>query len=187
MKLERMRHGPDTEREPRACMSRRDFLLASGLAVSVVALGTLPGLAEAATGLYALRAEYPRLRVGSIATLKVGIARHFDYPYPGVVNLLAKLGVPAGGGIGTGNDIVAFNTLCTHLGGDLTKAFRPEHQLMGPCPRHLTTFDLTRHGMVVTGHATESLPQIVLEAGGDDIYAVGVMGLIYGFAGNLEG
>ncbi|MBI2313802.1 MAG: arsenate reductase (azurin) small subunit [Betaproteobacteria bacterium] len=182
-----MRQAADTEREPAACMSRREFLLTGGLAASIVALGALPGLAGAATGLYALRAEYPRLRVGSISTLKEGIAHTFDYPYPGVTNILAKLGTPAGGGIGTGNDIVAFNTLCTHLGGDLSKAYKPEHQLLGPCPRHLTTFDLTRHGMVVTGHATESLPQIVLEAGGDDIYAVGVMGLIYGFAGNLQG
>ena len=35
--------------------------------------------------------------------------------------------------------------------------------------------------MVVSGHATESLPQIVLEINGDDIYAVGVMGLVYGY------
>jgi arsenite oxidase small subunit len=47
---------------------------------------------------------------------------------------------------------------------------------------HLTTFDLTRHGMVISGHATESLPQIVLEVQGDDIYAVGVQGLVYGYA-----
>lgn len=57
--------------------------------------------------------------------------------------------------------------------------------MFGPCPIHLTTFDLTRHGMVVSGHATESLPQIVLETEGDDIYAVGVMGLLHNYASNL--
>ena len=55
---------------------------------------------------------------------------------------------------------------------------------MGPCPSHLSTYDLTRHGMVVAGHATEGLPQVLLETRGDDIYAVGVMGLIYGFSNN---
>ena len=65
--------------------------------------------------------------------------------------------------------------------------YKAEHQVFGPCPLHLTTFDLTRHGMVVAGHGTESLPQIVLEAAGDDIYAVAVMGLIYGYAHNVTG
>ena len=49
----------------------------------------------------------------------------------------------------------------------------------------MTTFDLTRHGMVVSGHATESLPQIVLEIVGDDIFAVGAQGLIYGYSANV--
>ncbi|MBI1906526.1 MAG: arsenate reductase (azurin) small subunit, partial [Rhodocyclales bacterium] len=61
------------------------------------------------------------------------------------------------------------------------------YQVLGPCPMHLTTFDLTKHGMVVAGHGTESLPQILLEVEGDDIYAVGVMGLIYGYADNQSG
>ena len=47
-----------------------------------------------------------------------------------------------------------------------------------------TTFDLTRHGMVVAGHATDNLPQVVLELEGDDIYAQGVLGLIYGYSSN---
>jgi arsenite oxidase small subunit len=49
----------------------------------------------------------------------------------------------------------------------------------------LTTFDLTKHGMVAAGQATESLPQIVLETNGDDIWATGVMGLIFGYHSNL--
>ena len=36
--------------------------------------------------------------------------------------------------------------------------------------------------MVISGHGTESLPQIVLEIDGDDIYAVGVLGLVYGYS-----
>ena len=38
--------------------------------------------------------------------------------------------------------------------------------------------------MVVAGHATMGLPQITLELDGDDIYATGVMGLIFGYFDN---
>jgi arsenite oxidase small subunit len=38
--------------------------------------------------------------------------------------------------------------------------------------------------MVVSGHATQGLPQVVLELDGDDIVAVGILGLIFGFHDN---
>ena len=98
-----------------------------------------------------------------------------------------KLGVPAGGGVGPNDDIVAFNALCTHMGGPLMGTYKKEHKAIGPCPLHLTTFDLIKHGMVIAGHATESLPQVLLEVSGDEIYATGMLGLIYGRARNLAG
>ena len=58
---------------------------------------------------------------------------------------------------------------------------------LGPCPLHLTTFDLTRHGIFISGQAYQSLPQVLLELEGDDIYAVGMFGLIYGRFDNLQG
>jgi hypothetical protein len=33
--------------------------------------------------------------------------------------------------------------------------------------------------VVITGHATASLPQVVLQLDGDDIRAVGMQGLVY--------
>ena len=38
--------------------------------------------------------------------------------------------------------------------------------------------------MVVSGHATLGLPQILLEIEGDEIVATGVMGLLYGHHDN---
>jgi arsenite oxidase small subunit len=38
--------------------------------------------------------------------------------------------------------------------------------------------------MVVSGHATQGLPQIILETEGDEIFAVGAMGLIFGYYDN---
>lgn len=108
----------------------------------------------------------------------------YPWDHPNCESYLIRLDTPAGGGVGPDRDVVAFNTLCTHMGVSLVNQFKREHQVLGPCPAHLSTYDLTRHGMVVSGHATEGLPQIVLEVEGDDLYATGVMGLIYGFGDN---
>ena len=113
----------------------------------------------------------------------------FRYPDEGAYadNFLVKLGQRAGGGIGPEEDVVAFNYTCTHQGGPLQGTYRPAHKAIGPCPLHLSTFDLTRHGILISGQAYQSLPQILLELEGDDIYAVGVFGLIFGRFDNLQG
>ena len=131
-------------------------------------------------------AEYERQRIAGISDLNSGAPIAFMYPWehPNSTNYLVKLGQPAGGGVGPDEDIVAFNSYCTHQGGPLVGKFNTDVGVAGPCPLHWTTFDLTRHGMVVAGHATLGLPQIMLEADGDDIYATGVMGLIFGYSDN---
>lgn len=178
-------HGHDHSHDgDRACMSRRGFLLAGGTAVALGSLA-LPGEALAQGGVRALRASYPRQKVAKLSALKVGEPVAFNYPYPDVRNIVVRLGTPAGGGVGAGDDIVAFNQQCPHMGGPLDGTYKPQYQVLGPCPLHLTTFDLTRHGMVISGHSTESLPQIVLEIQGDDIFAVGVQGLVYGYSANV--
>jgi arsenite oxidase small subunit len=88
------------------CMSRRQFLLAGGAMVSLAAIG-LPGRSEAAP-LHALKADYPRTRIGSLSALKKGMPVEFAYPYPDVQNILVKLGSKAGGGVGAEMDVVAF-------------------------------------------------------------------------------
>jgi arsenite oxidase small subunit len=176
-------HEHHGEQGDRPCMSRRQFLLAGG---ALVALTAVPGMVLGAA-MKAVQASYPRQKVGRLSKLKPGNPLTFNYPFPDVSNILVKLGAPAGGGIGPAQDVVAFNQQCTHMGGPLSGTYKADHQILGPCPMHLTTFDLTKHGMVITGHATESLPQILLELQGDDIYAVGVMGLIYGYADNTLG
>jgi len=173
--------GHDHHDGERACMSRRSFLLAGGALVSLAAVGGIPGIASAAP-LQAVKKAYPRVKIASLSALQKGKPLEFAYPFPDVSNMLVKLGTEAGAGVGPAKDIVAFNQQCTHMGGPLHGTYKDEYQALGPCPLHLTTFDLTRHGMVISGHATEALPQIVLEVQGDDIYAVGVMGLVYGYS-----
>lgn len=162
------------------CANRRQFLLTGGATVAMVMLGTPPRPVMAQVKGYA------RKKIGSISKLKEGASVTFLYPNKDTENILVRLGVPAGGGVGPKADIVAFNGLCTHMGGDLTgSGYKHADKALGPCSFHLSTFDLTKHGMIIAGHGTQSLPQIQLETEGDDIYAVGVMGLLYGHHSNL--
>ncbi len=160
-----------THDEP-ACQSRRDFLLCGG---KLLMLAAASGITEA---VWAQRAGHAPLAVARLSALKPGEPHYFDYPRAGDLNMLVKLGVAAGGGIGPQADVVAFSMRCTHLGAKLQDTLQAGIQVLGPCPRHLTTFDLCRYGVVITGHATASLPQVVLELDGDQIRAIGMQGLV---------
>ena len=164
------------------CVTRRQFLFMGAAAVGTITLATVvPGQLFSAQV-----AAYDGMMVGRLSELRVGEVVQFRYPWDhgNCDSYLIKLGTPAGGGIGPDQDVVAFNTICPHMGISLLGSFKSEHQVMGPCPSHLSTYDLTRHGMIISGHASQGLPQIVLEARGDEIYATGVMALIYGFGNN---
>lgn len=168
------------------CMSRREFLVLGGASVTVLGFLGADALAQDSPKL--VMSSYSSKVIGQLSTLKEGVAVPFNYPTDDIENLLIMLGEEAGSGIGEQRNIVAFNTVCPHMGGYMAAdTYKPEHSVLGPCPLHLSTFDLTKHGMVVSGHATASLPQIVLEIDGDDIVATGVMGLFYGYNRNPSG
>ncbi|MCF6344031.1 MAG: arsenate reductase (azurin) small subunit [Devosiaceae bacterium] len=182
-------NGPaDIRKTSKKCVvNRRTFLLTSGIATAtvMVAMHTSEGLAKVP----ALVATYERKLIGKLSELKVDEPLDFTYPDEGAYSdsMIVKLGKQAGGGIGPDKDVVAFNYICTHQGGPLHGTYKPDDKALGPCPLHLTTFDLTRHGMFISGQAYQSLPQVLLELEGDDIYAVGMFGLIYGRYDNLKG
>lgn len=176
-----------TGKARKACtINRRQFLFASGATAFtvMVTMQTGPGKAEQVP---ALVSTYPRKKIGKVSELKQDVPLEFEYPDEGdfAASMLVKTGVESGGGVGKGKDIVAFNLTCTHQGGDMTDSYKPAHKALGPCPLHLSTYDLTRHGILISGQAYQSLPQVLLELDGDDIYAVGMFGLIYGRYDNL--
>jgi arsenite oxidase small subunit len=163
--------------------------LAGGTVVAGSALATVfPGIVFADDRDTVFKvAKYPRKWVVSLKELGEGKPEKFFYPYeePHCASFIVKLGREAGGGVGAGKDIVAFNTLCPHMGGTLEGQYHHKEKVQGPCPIHLSTYDLTRYGMTIAGHATEPLPQVVLEEKAGQIYAVGMLGLIYGYASHL--
>ncbi|WP_070971763.1 arsenate reductase (azurin) small subunit [Vibrio sonorensis] len=187
----RRNHKKDKGEHRKCMMSRRDFLLYSGAAAGTASVATFtlfPGTALAKQT-QARIVGYPRKLIGKLSELVANEPKYFTYPDEGANTqaILIKMGVPAGGGVGSEQDVVGFSVMCTHQGGPMNNAYKAidEHRVLGQCPFHLSTFDLRRHGIIVSGQAYESLPQILLEVEGDDIYAVGVMGLLFGRTDNL--
>jgi len=165
------------------CFNRREILILGGSAVTV--LSTYGSGAKAQE---LVSSSYSRKVIGKLSALQPGVASTFHYPTDDIENVLVRLNEEAGAGVGVDRNIVAFNTICPHMGGVMDEtSFKPKYSILGPCPLHLSTFDLTKHGMVVSGHSAASLPQIVLEIDGDDIVATGVMGLFYGYNRNPSG
>ena len=171
-----------------ACtMNRREFLLASGATTFTVMVTLNVGTAKAQVP--AMVSTYPRKLIGKLSDLQQDKPITFSYPDDNdyADSLLVRMGVEAGGGVGPNKDVVAFNYTCTHQGGTLEDTYRADTKSVGPCPLHLSTYDLTHHGILISGQAYQSLPQVLLELDGDDIYAVGMFGLIYGRYDNLLG
>ncbi len=174
-------------------LNRREFLLyssATATAASTITISLLPGAAQASTKQEARVVGYPRKKIASLSDLKDHQPFDFTYPDEGLNStcMLIKMGgVAAGGGVGDQRDIVAYSYLCTHQGGPLQGTYKAtdEHRTIGPCPLHLSLYDLRRHGIIVSGQAYESLPQVLLEIDGGDVYAVGMLGLIFGRDSNL--
>ena len=126
--------------------------------------------------------------MGKLSELEVDEPLDINYPDEEVYSesFVIKLGQRAGGGIGPEEDVVAFNYTCTHQGGPMQGTYHAADKVLGPCPLHLSTYDLTRHGILVSGQAYQSLPQVLLELDGDDLYAVEIFGLIFGRFENLQ-
>lgn len=167
-------------------VSRRNFLIGTGATTATVMVVLNAGTSEA-TEVPAQIATYPRKLIGKVSELKADEPLDFNYPDEGdhTDSMVVKLGVKAGGGVGTDEDIVAYNYACTHQGNSLSGSYKAETKSLGACALHLSTYDLTRHGILISGQAYQSLPQVLLEIDGDDIYATGIFGLIFGRQDNL--
>ena len=169
-------------------VTRRQFFKKSGglAAGAGIAAGAIPNAAMAAPAADAGSAvlPYPRKAVGAAAQMAVGQAVSFTYPDASSPCAAIRMGAPVEGGVGPGRDIVAYSTLCTHMGCPVqyeggTRTFK--------CGCHFSIFDPENSGQMVCGQATEDLPRVLLDydARTDSVAAVGVDGLIYGRQANI--
>ncbi len=167
-------------------ISRRSFLKAGGVAVAgtgaSMALVANADAAVADAGKATL--PYTPKLVAAASALRVNVPVNFSFPDASSPCVLVKMGSAVPGGVGPDKDIVAFSTMCTHMGcpvaydGD-TRTFK--------CPCHFSIFDAEKAGQMVCGQATEDLPRIVLrhDAKSGNVTAVSVDGLIYGRQSNV--
>jgi arsenite oxidase small subunit len=127
--------------------------------------------------------DYPRKRVAGMSDLKAGQPVDFEYPLKGQRSVLLDMGEEVPGGVGDNSGIVAYSVLCQHMGCPVTYRADAKDFL---CPCHQSRYDPAREGVVVQGVSQRPLPRVALEIDGDDVYAVGVEGLIYGYRANLD-
>lgn len=128
-------------------------------------------------------AGYPRLRVVALDALSINRPVRFNYPLRTQPNVLLDFGAPTPQGVGPQRSIVAFSTLCQHMGCAVEyEAGRRELV----CPCHQSRYDPERLASIVSGVATRALPRVVLEVRDGAVFAVGMRGLIYGYRKNLS-
>jgi arsenite oxidase small subunit len=163
--------------DERGIITRRQALIAGGVA----AAGTAAGVIIAVSG-DDEEGELPRQTIAKLSDLRPREPVSFEYPLDGQSSVLVDLGDEVPGGVGDSNSIVAYSTLCQHMGCPVQ--FVPEGGYM-LCPCHQSKYDPAREGNVIQGVAQTPLPRIELEIDGDDVVAVGVDGLIYGYRENL--
>ena len=168
-------------------LNRRFFLKSGGSAAAVVGAVVIPiHSAEASTHTPqgATTLNYPKKAVGKARGMPVNQAVRFNYPDASSPCYAIRMGNSVPGGIGPDKDIVAYSSLCTHMGCPVaydggTKTFK--------CGCHFSVFDAEMNGQMVCGQATEDLPKVLLsyDAKSDSVTAVGVDGLIYGRQANI--
>jgi len=120
-------------------VSRRKFLIAGGVTTTIM-ITMNPGT-PMAHEVPASITTFPRKFIVKLSDLKLDEPVDFTYPDEGAHsdNMIVKMGVKAGGGLGQEADVVAFNYACTHQGGSLFDSYKADTKSLGACPLHLST------------------------------------------------
>jgi arsenite oxidase small subunit len=166
--------------------SRRDFFKAGSSLVAGVgasAGGLVPAQVQAVSVAGQATLKYPAQTVANAACMQAHKVVMFSYPDQASPCAAVKLGQPVPGGVGPQNDIVAYSTMCTHMGCQVVYDGAGTFK----CGCHFSQFDAEKLGQMICGQATENLPRIELayNPGNDTLTAVSVDGLLYGRQANV--
>jgi arsenite oxidase small subunit len=169
-------------------MERRTFLKLAAAAGGALTIMAIASTLKAATFIPKSTTPlmWPTINVANINQIQLLAPLTFNYPLTNTPNFLVKLGQAADGGVGPNQDIVAFSSVCQHLGcfygfvapeasppcNAAFKAPSPE----GYCCCHGSVYDFVHGARVVSGPAPRPLPQVQLQfdASTGNITAVGM-------------
>jgi len=167
-------------------MNRRSFLkIGAGAVAGGTAAAVTPGAAQAATtDTSKTTLPYPNKHIGTAGQIGAHGTMAFSYPDAASPCLAIKTGSAVPGGVGPEADIVAYSTMCTHMGCPL--AYDAENKVF-KCGCHFSMFDAEKEGQMICGQATEDLPRIALQYDSKTgrVTAVGIDGLLYGRQANV--
>lgn len=135
--------------------------------------------AAATTDAESASAAGSHVPIGKASAFQVGKPVGFNYPDELSPAIAVRMSHPVEGGAGPNGDIVAYSKICVHRGCPVNYDSGRE---IFVCPCHYSVYDASKEGEVIVGHATTSLPRIVLayDSATGDIVATGVDGLLYG-------
>lgn len=170
--------------------SRRDFLKYAATISGVLALAGIASVMKAvvlpAVPATTTETSFPRIRLSSVSELATGVNVIFNYPLDNEPNILVKTGQKASGGVGPDGDIVAFSSICQHLGctsvgyvptggsPSANKSFVASSPV-AYCTCHGSVYDLVQGAKVVGGPSPRPLPQVTLEVDASgNVYATGM-------------
>jgi arsenite oxidase small subunit len=129
--------------------------------------------------------QFPRVKVAQLSDLQVNQPVTFNYPLDNEPNFLVKLGKKAVNGVGPDGDVVAFSSICQHLGciyafqaSGTSPKCNPSYAAdrpVGYCCCHGSVYDLLQNAKVISGPSPRPQPQVMLEVDSSgNIFAVGM-------------
>jgi arsenite oxidase small subunit len=171
-----------------AGMSRRNFLKLAAAAGGAITVAAVASSIKAATFVPTAETQttWPTVTVANISQLQPLTPVTFNYPLTNTPNFLVKLGVAAQGGVGPEGDIVAFSTICQHLGcqysfiptggSPICNASYKAAMPMGYCCCHGSQYDFVHAAKVIGGPSPRPVPMVTLQfdAATGNINAVGM-------------
>jgi arsenite oxidase small subunit len=170
-------------------LNRRNFLKLAAAAGGVVTIAAVASSIKAATfvPISTTQVNWPTVTVANLNQVELLTPISFNYPLTNTPNVLVKLGVAATNGVGPDGDIVAFSTICQHLGcpysfvppgaSPVCNASYKATFPMGYCCCHGSQYDFVHGGKVIGGPAPRPVPMVQLQfdAATGNINAVGMM------------
>ncbi len=187
--FERKTVTPAAPQAPQApSLDRRNFLKIAAAAGGAITIAAIASSIKAGTFVpkSATNLVWPKVKITNINQLSPQVPLSFNYPLTNTPNVLVKVGVAALNGIGPDSDVVAFSSICQHLGCQYSfiqtgaspvcnaayKAAFP----MGYCCCHGSQYDFVHGAAVIGGPAPRPVPQVQLQfdTATGDISAVGM-------------